>query len=68
MQDEAVIANHRYFYANNNSQYIGSSMLRNGIDDRPLKEGKGLYILADGQSYLGDWKDNEMEGYGKLYW
>ena len=37
LQDEAVIANHRYYYPNNNSQYIGSSMVRTGIDDKPLK-------------------------------
>lgn len=24
-------------------------------------------MLPDGQSYHGEWKNNEMQGYGKLY-
>ena len=25
-------------------------------------------MLPDGQSYAGEWKNNLMNGYGKLYW
>ena len=33
-----------------------------------VREGKGIYQYKDGQTYLGDWKEGKMDGYGKLYY
>jgi len=38
------------------------------LKKEPLREGKGLYQLADGQTYIGDWHLGKMHGFGKLYY
>lgn len=55
---------------NNRLQYANGSVFM-GEDYNPLtheKQGRGLYKLPSGQWYMGDWRDNRMEGRGILYW
>jgi hypothetical protein len=33
-----------------------------------MKNGEGKLEFNDGGYYLGEWKDNKMHGYGKLYY
>ena len=32
-----------------------------------MRNGKGKYIYANGGCYDGDWKDDKMNGHGKIY-
>ena len=32
------------------------------------KIGKGIYKYNSGNFYLGDWNEDNKEGYGKMYW
>lgn len=62
MDNNNVIANHRYSYLEPTgelkSKYLGDAVIRTQLREEPLKEGLGLYILPDGQSYQGEWKNN----------
>lgn len=76
--EESVTANQRYYYSNRNSQYIGDGVNMNRkqfgdtnrsvFEDRPTREGKGVYVNEDGQQYIGEWLKGEMHGFGKLFW
>lgn len=33
-----------------------------------LRNGEGTFYYKDGGYYVGNWKDNKMNGYGKLYY
>jgi|JI6StandDraft_1071083.scaffolds.fasta_scaffold16546_7 hypothetical protein len=55
---------------NNRLQYESGSVFM-GENYNPLtneKQGRGIYRQPNGQYYLGDWRDNVMEGRGILYW
>jgi hypothetical protein len=55
---------------NNRLQYASGNVFM-GEGFNPLtreKQGRGLYRQVNGQYYMGDWKDNQMDGRGILYW
>jgi antitoxin component YwqK of YwqJK toxin-antitoxin module len=50
------------FYPNGNKEYVGQ--MRNGT-----KDGKGIQYALDGTiAYVGDFKNDQMNGTGKLYY
>ena len=66
------MANQRLRYSSHGAASVGSYMgqtmtLEGNTRKEPLREGKGIYQNADGQSYLGSWHTGKMHGYGKLY-
>ena len=60
--EESIVAEQRYYYHNRNSQYIGSGIISNKSkyiseeEQKPIREGRGVYKNQDGQLYIGDWK------------
>lgn len=33
-----------------------------------MKNGKGIFYFKEGCVYDGEWKDNKMNGFGKLFY
>lgn len=49
--------------------YMGEALARDANErGEGVRHGKGVYQYVDGQTYMGDWKDGRMHGYGKLYY